>query len=155
MLTADCASRRSFTDARRAASAPTQPARRPVHLWAFGRRGHRHCDRRDRCRHHAGRGGLRHRLLSRRAEARLLVLDEPTTSLALHHQVLLATPVRRHARAVGGALLVLHDLVIAAGACDRLALLVGGRTAAAGTPAQGLRPEGLGGAYRPRGGGGA
>ena len=58
--------------------------------------------------------------------------------------------MRRHARAGGGALLVLHDLVIAAGACDRLALLVGGRTAAEGTPAQVLRPEVLGEAYGTR-----
>lgn len=83
-------------------------------------------------------------------EAQLLVLDEPTASLDLRHQVLLANAVRRRARAGGGALLVLHDLVIAAGACDRLALLVQGRIAAQGSPAQVLVPEVLARAYGTR-----
>jgi iron complex transport system ATP-binding protein len=95
-------------------------------------------------------GGERQRVFLARAfaqEARLLVLDEPTASLDLSHQVLLVNAVRRRARAGGGALLVLHDLAIAGSACDRLALLVAGRVAAEGTCAQVLRPEVLSAAY--------
>ena len=41
----------------------------------------------------------------------------------------------------GGALLVLHDLALAAAACDRLALIVCGTLLAEGTPAEVLRPD--------------
>jgi iron complex transport system ATP-binding protein len=95
-------------------------------------------------------GGERQRVFLARCfaqEARLLILDEPTASLDLSHQVLLVNAVRRRARAGGGALLVLHDLTIAGSACDRLALLVAGRVAAEGTCTQVLRPEVLSAAY--------
>ena len=95
-------------------------------------------------------GGERQRVFLARTfaqEARLLILDEPTVSLDLHHQVLLVNAIRRRAREGGAALLVLHDLAIAGLACDRLALLVEGRIEALGTPAQVLRPDILGKAY--------
>lgn len=95
-------------------------------------------------------GGERQRVFLARAlaqEARLLVLDEPTVALDLAHQVLLARAVRARAARGGGALLVLHDLALAAAACDRLALLVEGRVAAQGPPREVLEPERLSRAY--------
>lgn len=95
-------------------------------------------------------GGERQRVFLARVlaqEAKVLVLDEPTVALDLSHQVLLAQAVRKRAQAGGAALLVLHDLGLAAAACDRLALLVGGRLEALGTPKEVLSPERLARAY--------
>ena len=55
--------------------------------------------------------------------------------------------VRRRAREGRGALLVLHDLALAGAACDRLALLRGGRLLAEGAVHEVLRPELLGETY--------
>jgi iron complex transport system ATP-binding protein len=74
-------------------------------------------------------------------EPRLLLLDEPTAFLDLRHRIEVLTRVREFAAAGGGALVVSHDLGIAASFCDRLALLGGGRVLAAGPPAQVLAPE--------------
>ncbi|MBS2024885.1 MAG: ABC transporter ATP-binding protein [Deltaproteobacteria bacterium] len=95
-------------------------------------------------------GGERQRVFLARAfaqEARALVLDEPTVALDLAHQVLLAQAVRKRAAAGGAALLVLHDLGLAASACDRLALVVQGRIEAVGTPKDVLEPESLARVY--------
>jgi iron complex transport system ATP-binding protein len=95
-------------------------------------------------------GGERQRVFLARAfaqDAALLVLDEPTASLDLSHQVLLVNTLRRRARENGGALLVLHDLALAGAACDRLVLMLAGRVHAQGTPAEVLRPEVLTSAY--------
>jgi iron complex transport system ATP-binding protein len=74
-------------------------------------------------------------------EAEVLVLDEPTTHLDPRHQrevvSLLARIARGSARTVVAAT---HDLVFAALVADRLVALAGGRVAAAGTPAEILRP---------------
>lgn len=95
-------------------------------------------------------GGERQRVFLARAfaqDAALLVLDEPTASLDLSHQVLLVNALRRRAREGGGALLVLHDLALAGAACDRLVLMLAGQVRAEGTPAEVLRPEVLSPAY--------
>src|SRR5207248_70982 len=83
-------------------------------------------------------GGERQRVFLARAfaqDAALLLLDEPTVALDLAHQVLLVNALRRHARDRGAALLVLHDIALAGAACDRLVLMLAGRVAADGTPA--------------------
>ena len=93
-------------------------------------------------------GGERQRVFLARAfaqDAALLVLDEPTASLDLGHQVSLVNALRR--RENGGALLVLHDLALAGVACDRLVLLRAGRMLAEGPSLEVLRPEVLGAAY--------
>jgi len=77
-------------------------------------------------------------------EPRALVLDEPTASLDLRHEMELFELVADLVRPGGlAALVVTHHLNIAARFADRLVLLVGGRVEAAGTPADVLRAERL------------
>jgi iron complex transport system ATP-binding protein len=68
--------------------------------------------------------------------ARYLLLDEPTASLDLAHQVLVLKIARAHADAGGGALAVLHDLNLAAMVADEVVALDRGRVVARGTPAE-------------------
>lgn len=77
-------------------------------------------------------------------EYRVLMLDEPTASLDPRHQLHLLSAVHTlvHEENVA-ALLIVHDLNLAAGCCDRLLLLGQGRVAACGTPAQVLTPDTL------------
>jgi iron complex transport system ATP-binding protein len=67
-------------------------------------------------------------------EPRLLLLDEPTAFLDLRHRLAVLARVREFAAAGGSALVVSHDLSIAARACHRVALLASGRILAAGAP---------------------
>ncbi|MCS6924211.1 MAG: heme ABC transporter ATP-binding protein [Fimbriimonadales bacterium] len=89
-------------------------------------------------------GGERQRVNLARAlaqHARYLLLDEPTTHLDLHHQTRLMQRLRQHAQEQGvGALLVLHDLNLAAQYADRVALMEGGRILTQGTPDEVLQP---------------
>lgn len=85
-------------------------------------------------------------LLGARAprQYRALLLDEPTSSLDPRHQLLLLRTVQALARAEGiAALVVLHDVNLAAQWCDRLLLLAGGRSVAQGAPAEVLTPRWL------------
>jgi iron complex transport system ATP-binding protein len=59
--------------------------------------------------------------------ARYLLLDEPTASLDLSHQLLVMRVARAHAEAGGGVLAVMHDLNLAAMAADELVALHRGR----------------------------
>ena len=96
-------------------------------------------------------GGERQRALIARAlaqEPRVLLLDEPTSHLDLRHQRDIAGLLRRLSRDRGMAiLLVSHDLVLAGEVADRLLLLVGGRVAKAGAPAEVLDEAVLEAAY--------
>lgn len=95
-------------------------------------------------------GGERQLVLIARALAqspRGLLLDEPTSHLDLHHRIRVAERVREFARSGRSALVVSHDLVLAASGCDRLALLAQGRVLALGEPAAVLTPENLRRAY--------
>ncbi|MGP3776582.1 ABC transporter ATP-binding protein [Streptomyces sp. SDT5-1] len=86
-------------------------------------------------------GGERQRVLVARAlvqEPRVLVLDEPTNHLDIRHQVDLLSLLRGAGLTV---LVVLHDLNLAAAACDRLGVLRQGRLVASGTPKDVLTPE--------------
>lgn len=97
-------------------------------------------------------GGEQQRVLLARALAQdcpILLLDEPTAHLDLHHQVALLSLVARMAREQKLAVLVaMHDLNLAALYADRLALLVDGQIRASGTPAQVLTSENLQSAYQ-------
>ena len=81
------------------------------------------------------------------ASPRLLLLDEPSASLDLAQAQLALALVRRFASEGGGALVVLHDLHLAAGCADRVALLCDGRVIALGEPRVVLTEENLERAY--------
>ncbi len=86
-------------------------------------------------------GGERQRVLLARAlvqEPKILVLDEPTNHLDVRHQVQLLSLLRRAGLTV---LVVLHDLNLAAAACDRIGVLSEGRLVTSGTPEDVLTPD--------------
>ena len=97
-------------------------------------------------------GGEQQRVLLARALAQdcpVLLLDEPTAHLDLHHQVALLNLVRRMAREQNLAVLVaIHDLNLASLYADRLILLIDGRVRASGSPSEVLTTETLQNAYQ-------
>jgi iron complex transport system ATP-binding protein len=91
-------------------------------------------------------GGERQLVLLARALAqdpRVLLLDEPTAHLDLRHRVRVAELVRELAREGRSALVVSHDLGLAARSGDRIALLREGELVALGTPREVLTPAHL------------
>jgi iron complex transport system ATP-binding protein len=89
-------------------------------------------------------GGERRRVFFARAlaqEPRVLLLDEPTAFLDLAHQVAAMRMAQEAARAGLCVVAVLHDLNLAAAACDRVVVLSGGRVVSEGPPAQVLTAE--------------
>ena len=96
-------------------------------------------------------GGERQRVVFARALAQepgYLLLDEPTNHLDLRFQVELLRHARAQAAAGLGVLLVIHDLNLAARACDRLVLLDGGHVVAEGAPRDVLLPGTLRSVFR-------
>ncbi len=84
----------------------------------------------------------------RRDEHRLLLLDEPIASLDPKHQIGLLAAVARLAREEGiAAVVVLHDVNLAAAWCHRLLLLGDGRGIALGPPGAVLTTGNLERAY--------
>ncbi|MFT3974164.1 MAG: heme ABC transporter ATP-binding protein [Amaricoccus sp.] len=78
---------------------------------------------------------------------RYLLLDEPTASLDIAHQLVVMRAARAEVRAGAGVLCVLHDLNLAAGFADRAALMQAGRIVAAGPPVEVLRADRLSEVY--------
>ncbi|ALE08057.1 hemin ABC transporter ATP-binding protein [Arthrobacter sp. ERGS1:01] len=78
----------------------------------------------------------------------VVMLDEPTAALDLRHQEQVLAVARRRAEAGNAVVVVLHDLNLAAGYADKVAVLEQGRLAALGTPADVLSAELLSRVYR-------
>ncbi len=74
-------------------------------------------------------------------EPSALVLDEPTSSLDIRHQMAILELLRRSADGGMTVLLVTHSLDLAAQFADRMLLLSEGRVAAEGSPDQVLRED--------------
>lgn len=82
-------------------------------------------------------GGERQLVLFARAlvqDPTLLLLDEPTAFLDLKHRLEVLREIRRFVAGGRAALVVSHDLSLAARACDRLILLGEGEVVAIGRP---------------------
>lgn len=95
-------------------------------------------------------GGERSRVLLARAlaaEPTLLFADEPVSSLDLGHQLQTMQLLRDFARESRAAVVVLHDLSLAARYCDRLYLMQEGEIVAAGSVKSVLTPQNLARVY--------
>lgn len=93
-------------------------------------------------------GGERQRVVLARAvatEAKILLLDEPTANLDLSHQALMFRLVRERCRSKGySAIVITHDLNLAAEFADKVVLLAKGRIFAAGTAEEVLTEANIG-----------
>lgn len=75
-------------------------------------------------------------------EPRLLLLDEPTASLDLYHQLEIFSMLRALVESKGLTIvLVTHDLNLAARFCSHVLLLNDGRPIASGTPREVITPQ--------------
>ncbi|MBI5410853.1 MAG: ABC transporter ATP-binding protein [Nitrospirae bacterium] len=97
-------------------------------------------------------GGERQRAVIARAltqQPRVLLLDEPTAFLDLHHQLDICRILRRLNEERGlTVVLVSHDLNLASQYCDRLLLLNEGEVYRMGPPSDVIRPDVLEAVYR-------
>ncbi|QQS33960.1 MAG: ABC transporter ATP-binding protein [Acidobacteriota bacterium] len=84
-------------------------------------------------------GGERQRVVLARAlatNARILLLDEPTANLDIAHQAMMFRLVRERCGSCGSAAVVItHDLNLAAEFADEIVMLLDGKVAASGKPA--------------------
>ena len=74
-------------------------------------------------------------------ETLLLLVDEPTSNLDIGHQRRVLGALREAAADGAAVLAVLHDINLAAGYCDSLALMRDGRLIAHGTPDEIVRDD--------------
>ena len=90
-------------------------------------------------------GGERQRVVLARAiatNARILLLDEPTANLDLAHQAMMFKLVRKRClESAASAIVITHDLNLAAEFADEIVMLKNGRIVAKGTPAEVLTTE--------------
>lgn len=92
-------------------------------------------------------GGERQRVVLARAlatNARILLLDEPTANLDLAHQAMMFRLVRERCRSCNAsAVVITHDLNLAAEFADEVLMLKDGKVAACGTPTEVLTAENI------------
>lgn len=92
-------------------------------------------------------GGERQRVILARAlatEAKILLLDEPTTNLDLSHQAMMFRLVRTRCKTQNySAVLITHDLNLASEFADEIILLKNGKILAKGEPEKVLTEENL------------
>lgn len=92
-------------------------------------------------------GGERQRVVLARAlatNARILLLDEPTANLDLAHQALMFRLVRERCRSCNAsAVVITHDLNLAAEFADEILMLKDGKVAAYGEPREVLTAENI------------
>lgn len=81
-------------------------------------------------------------------EAKLLIADEPTAALDPRHQFRILDLIKSYVDDGGGALLVLHDIELAARYATRLIWMKQGRIVADGPPSETLTAERLSDVYR-------
>lgn len=72
---------------------------------------------------------------------RILLLDEPTTSFDLAHQQLMQETLIQLSQRDIAVIVVLHDLNLAINCGDHIVILSCGQIAAAGTPAEVMKPD--------------
>ncbi len=80
-------------------------------------------------------------------ESGILLLDEPTAALDLHHAEVALQHLRGLAASGRAVAVVLHDLDLASAYADRVVLVAGGRVVADGLPGTALDPAVLSDAY--------
>lgn len=80
-------------------------------------------------------------------EPEVLLLDEPTASLDMCHQLAIFSTLRDWADPRSAVVVVTHDVNLAARFCSHVLLLNDGRLSAAGTPAEVIHPAVLGPVY--------
>ena len=81
-------------------------------------------------------------------EPEIILADEPVAALDIYHQLHSMELLREHCQRGGSAVVVLHDLALAARFCDRLLLLNHGKPVAAGEPREVLTAERIASVYR-------
>jgi iron complex transport system ATP-binding protein len=99
-------------------------------------------------------GGERARVLLARllaVEAPMLVADEPAAGLDPDAQLMVLDLLRQEAAKGRAVVLTLHDLTLAARACDRVLVLDQGRIVSQGAPTHALTPDVLARAFRLKG----
>ena len=84
------------------------------------------------------------------AETPLLVADEPVAALDPRHQYRIMDLIKSYVSGGGGALIVLHDINLAARYADRMIWMREGRIVADGSPEQTLTPERIAEVYEMR-----
>ncbi|MGB5014091.1 MAG: ABC transporter ATP-binding protein [Pyrinomonadaceae bacterium] len=96
-------------------------------------------------------GGERQRVVLARAlaaGASILLLDEPTANLDIAHQAMMFRLVRKRCEECGcSAVVITHDLNLAAAFADEIVMLKDGRVAAKGTPEEVLTAENVGNVF--------
>jgi iron complex transport system ATP-binding protein len=92
-------------------------------------------------------GGERQRVVQARAiatEAEVFLLDEPTANLDLAHQALMFRLIRERCRGQGcSAVVITHDLNLAAEFADEILMLKNGEVFASGPPAEVLSQQNI------------